>query len=161
MTEDGEGPGPPGEDPEGRASVVLAEDDPDVRGLLAACLREEGFRVLEAEDGTSFLRILRGGPSQRGGASEPAVVVADVRMPGASGLDVLEELRRRDPLTPVIVMTAFGDAETRGRALRLGVSAMLDKPFPPQDLAVAVHRLARWENRLDAWLMDLETGVGD
>jgi DNA-binding NtrC family response regulator len=66
------------------------------------------------------------------------LIISDVRMPGVSGLDVLATLRREDWSTPVILMTAFGDLETRAEARRLGAKALFDKPFDVDDLRTAV-----------------------
>jgi DNA-binding response OmpR family regulator len=65
------------------------------------------------------------------------LILTDVHMPGCSGLDVIEVLRDADWKTPVIVMTAFGDDETRARAEQLG-AVMLEKPFRLDSLRAAV-----------------------
>ncbi len=70
------------------------------------------------------------------------VVVSDIRMPGASGLDLLAGLRRDDWTTPVVLITAFGDPGGRhAEAYRLGADAVLDKPLDVDDLRLVVQTL--------------------
>ena len=120
--------------------VLVVEDDREMRRLLAMVVRQEGWHVLEASDGTEAAALLQAcvGTDRR---FVPDLVVTDVRLPGLSGLDVLTRLRLRDRITPVLVITAFGDDETHARARRLGAAEVLDKPFLLDDLRRAVRRL--------------------
>lgn len=107
--------------------ILLAEDDAEMRALVSGDLRRAGYSVVECADGAALLQRLDGvGPAQGLGVD---LVVSDVRMPELTGLEVLERLRAADPFTPYIVLTAFGTAETRRAAERLGAIAVLDKPF--------------------------------
>lgn len=115
--------------------VLLAEDDPEMRWLVAHALRRDGYDVVEARDGDELYReittrILRHG--------DPNVdlIVTDVRMPGQSGLEIVELLRAVAVRVPLIVMTAFGDDEVRERAGAVG-AVLLDKPFDLADLRAA------------------------
>ena len=112
-----------------RPRVVLAEDDLELRGLLASTLRRDGFEVVEATDGPDLLRVI--GEEILRAQDGPGVdlVVSDIRMPGLSGLNVLAGLRRADWSTPVLLITGFGDHQTHAEARRLGAAAVLDKPF--------------------------------
>jgi CheY-like chemotaxis protein len=117
---------------EGLASpprVLLAEDDREMRCLLAAELRKEGYIVEEARTGFDLLEIL-GDLTLRNEAFE--LIVTDIRMPGLSGLSVVEGLRNGitpgTSGTPVILITAFGDEDTHAEAKRLG-TVIFDKPF--------------------------------
>jgi len=116
--------------------ILLAEDDAEMRALISGDLRCAGYGVVECADGAALLRKL----NSANGTEGPGVdlVVADVRMPGLTGLEVLEHLRGADPFTPYIVVTAFGSAETRRAAARLGAIAVLDKPFEIPDLLCLV-----------------------
>jgi DNA-binding response OmpR family regulator len=124
------------------ARILLAEDDREMRSLLAWTLEDNGYEVVEAENGLELVRclssVLVDGESGRP-HSEYDVIVSDVRMPGMTGLEVLKSLRKRDHLTPIILITAFGDEETHAEAKRLG-AAMIDKPFDTVDLLAAVRR---------------------
>jgi CheY-like chemotaxis protein len=109
--------------------VLVADDDPDLRQVIAEALRAEGFDVLEAENGPQLLDLI--GPALMGkpGGQAPALVVSDFRMPGFTGMSVLGGLRQFDGRLPFILITAFGDPITHAEARRLGATAVLDKPF--------------------------------
>jgi two-component system, response regulator, stage 0 sporulation protein F len=110
-----------------------------MRRMVTEALRTEGYDVVEAADSTQLLRrLLRGGaPDSEDRHEIVDLILTDVRMPGCSGLDVIEVLRNADWKTPVIVMTAFGDDETRARAELLG-AVMIEKPFRLDVLSSAV-----------------------
>lgn len=108
------------------AHIVLAEDDHELRCLLAAALREDGHEVIVARDGAQLAEHL-GSRCLR--HEFPDLVITDVRMPGGNGLDILASIRERNWTTPFIVITAFADEALREEALRLGAAAVLDKPF--------------------------------
>lgn len=120
------------------ARLLLAEDDFELRELLACVLRADGHEVVEACDGTELWALLSGEHAAEGPAPY-ALVVSDVRMPGLSAFDVLSRLQRALTHTSVILITAFGDQHTHLRALQLGVSRVLDKPFDCDELRTAVH----------------------
>jgi CheY-like chemotaxis protein len=115
--------------------ILLAEDDPELRRLLAARLRKEGFDVREAADGRQLGDLLRAATQRQTGA-EPSIdlVLSDVRMPGRSGLDVLAELSEARKHVPFVLLTAFGDDSTCAEARRLGAAALIDKPVDLDDL---------------------------
>jgi two-component system response regulator AtoC len=108
--------------------VLVAEDDRDMRRLLAAVLRREGYRVLEASDGTEVLdRVESTIWSER--RDLIGVIVSDVNMPGLNGLELLEALHAKEIDTPVIFVTAFGSDGTVAQASWLGAAAVLEKPI--------------------------------
>jgi two-component system C4-dicarboxylate transport response regulator DctD len=113
--------------------VFLAEDDPEMRRMIAGMLRREGHFVLEAKDGPSLLvdlqHVFLADPPDR----TPSLVITDVRMPGEDGLAILEQIQCHPWRPPFILITAFGDRWLHEEALRMGAHAVLDKPF---DLAV-------------------------
>ena len=120
-----------------KARLLLAEDDFELRDLLACVLRADGHEVVEARDGNELWSLLHG--ADPSGEQPFALVVSDVRMPGLTAFDVLSQLQRSLTNTPVILITAFGDQTTHLRALRLGASRVFDKPFDCDDLRAAVH----------------------
>ncbi|WP_437753824.1 response regulator [Sorangium sp. So ce1389] len=120
--------------------VLLAEDDRELRRLLATALRRDGYEVLEARDGNHLLELM-GESLVSSGGTPPDLVVSDVRMPGRSGMELLAGLRREDWSTPVVLITAFGDPETHAEAYRLGADAVLDKPLDVDDLRIVVQTL--------------------
>lgn len=112
--------------------VLLAEDDDMFRQLLSGILRRDGYNVLEAKDGARLRRLVEE-LLQSGRDARPELIISDVRMPGASGLGVLELLRAYDWYTPVILMTAFGSPEVEARARQLGAAVVFSKPFALED----------------------------
>ncbi len=114
--------------------ILLAEDDPAMRDLLAFCLYQAGYRVTSCSDGLSLLERLEAG----GGID---LVITDVRMPAMTGLEVLEATLDSQHRPPTICMTAFGDQTTHEQARRLGAVRVLDKPFDIETLVEIVRRL--------------------
>ena len=116
------------------ATIFLAEDDVDVRALIARALNSDGYELREAASGTALLELLaHATPLDR-----PDVIVADVFMPGYSGLGILAAVRGAGWSTPVILMTGRCDAALREVARTLGATAFIEKPFDVADLRVAV-----------------------
>lgn len=115
------------------ARILLAEDNPELRKLLARILRAAGYDVVEAIDGADLLDQL-GSAFLEGRSVVPELVLSDVRMPGVSGIRVLAGMREADWSTPFVLLTAFGSEEFREEALRMGASAVLDKPIDANHL---------------------------
>jgi DNA-binding response OmpR family regulator len=135
-------------DPEPRPSrasrlaprVLVAEDDAQMRRLVADVLLKDGYDVEELADGKELLLRVVEAFLPHHPHSGIDVVVTDMRMPFCSGLDVLKKLRVARRPTPVLVMTAFGEHGLRDRVRDLG-GLLLDKPFTPQALRAAVRLL--------------------
>lgn len=106
--------------------VVVAEDDADMRELIAHHLRRHAFEVEEAADGDELSIILHRLAASR---RRPTVILTDVHMPGRDGLELLRESRTLLPHVPVLMMTASGNSGTRAAADDLGAVALLDKPL--------------------------------
>lgn len=123
-----------------RARVIIAEDDPEMRRVLASALRRDGFAVIEVEDGKAFVQLLLDSVDAGGFLGNADLVISDIRMPGASGLQILSGVRSLDTATPVILITAFGDEETHEAARALGALAVLDKPFDVDELRALVRK---------------------
>jgi CheY-like chemotaxis protein len=116
--------------------VLIAEDDAQMRSMLADELRRDGYEVLESHDGTAaaeLLARLRSRPDEA-----PELVVTDICMPSRTGLELLAELRKTESRIPVILITAFGDDAVHERARDLGAIAVFDKPFDVDDLRTAI-----------------------
>lgn len=115
--------------------VLVIDDDPTIRLLLAAGLGRQGFRVAEAEDGPSGLEAFA--------REQPHLVLVDVSMPGMDGHAVVARLRAMpggDTL-PVLMLTAADDAETRRLAAEAGATAVVTKPFKLLPLAERLRSL--------------------
>jgi DNA-binding response OmpR family regulator len=115
--------------------VALVEDDAELRRILARELRRWGYAVVELAEAATLLD-LQFAKLAASGAGLADVIVSDVRMPGASGLDMLGALRCFDRRTPVILITAFGDPAVHEEGARLG-ARVLDKPVVIEDLVAA------------------------
>lgn len=128
------------------ARVLLAEDDADLRALLAAELRRGGLEVIECVNGLELVETL-----DRGETDYDALVT-DIRMPGVTGMEILEGLNVFGKRCPVVLITAFGDEETHARARRMGAAVVLDKPFDARLLLGEVTRLIERRRRWsEAW----------
>jgi len=109
-----------------KARILIVEDDQDLREALVTTLEMARYRVLEAASGEAALSTL----------TEQAVdlVVSDVNMPGISGHELLAEVQRRHPGTPVMLMTAYGEIQQAVEAMQAGAVDYLVKPFSAQSL---------------------------
>jgi CheY-like chemotaxis protein len=126
-----------------RRLVLLAEDDPAFRLLIASVLEQEGYEVVEAADGLALLANIEA--TLRRERADSFLIVADIRMPGLTGLDVLAILRCANWATPVILITAFGDEATHAEGQELGAAAVLDKPFNVEELrSTVVETMPPW-----------------
>jgi CheY-like chemotaxis protein len=108
-------------------TVLLAEDDQELRNELAAILRQHGCRIVEAASGSELVDRIAGELHFMRDLGFD-VVVSDVCMPGSTGLEVLGGLRSAQLRVPVVLISAFANAETRYIARELGAQ-LLDKPF--------------------------------
>ena len=117
--------------------VLVVDDEPDITALVAYHLAKAGYRVSTAANGSDALRAAR--------EERPDVVVLDLMLPGASGYEVLQELRRMDETRQVgvILLTSRRDEADRIRGLSLGADDYLTKPFSPAELALRVAALLR------------------
>jgi DNA-binding response OmpR family regulator len=112
---------------------LLAEDDPELRSLLAEALRRDGYQVMEVNDGVVLDDVIRELAAQSPGHPHE-IVISDVRMPGRTGLSVLEHHRGFPWCPRFIFMTGFGDEELRAEAQDLGAAAIIEKPFEIDEL---------------------------
>ena len=117
--------------------ILVVDDEPDITALVAYHLAKAGYRVSTAANGTDALKSAR--------EERPDIVILDVMLPGASGYDVLAELRRRKETRDVgvILLTARREEPDRIRGLSLGADDYLTKPFSPAELALRVNALLR------------------
>ncbi len=115
--------------------VLVAEDDPVLRATLARGLRESGYTVDAVPDGETALRYFR--------SYDYEVAVLDWRMPGVSGLEVLQRIRRGDVSTAVLMLTARDATADRVTGLDQGADDYLVKPFDFTELLARVRALQR------------------
>jgi two-component system, NtrC family, response regulator AtoC len=134
-----------------RATLLLVEDDEEMRLLLEEELGEAGYEVATAASGMEALQRL-----DRIGAD---VVVSDLVMPGMKGDELLAEIRLREPDLPVVLITAFGSIESAVQAVKAGAYHYVVKPFPIQQLLVTVENALR-ERRLRLEIRTLRSTLG-
>ncbi len=113
-----------------------------MRRLVADCLRKDGYEVHEVRDGAELLLRIEDSFFLRQVPAPIDLFVTDIRMPVYTGIEIVSGLRDAGMHVPVVIMTAFGNAETRERAEELG-AALLDKPFKMDALRALVRRLLR------------------
>ena len=102
-------------------TILIIDDEQIITRALSRAFQKEGFQVIIACDGQEGLQKIK--------EQNPSLILLDIIMPKLSGLELLEHLRQSQITTPVILMTAYGDAKTAARAKELGISAYLTKPF--------------------------------
>ncbi|GIH97807.1 response regulator transcription factor [Planobispora siamensis] len=115
------------------ATVLVAEDDADIRDLIIFKLEQTGHTVIAVGDGLSALKLAH--------EQSPEIVLLDVMMPGMSGIDVCRALRQ-DPVTaglPIILLTARAQESDVETGLTAGADDYIVKPFSPRVLADRVH----------------------
>jgi len=123
-----------------RPRILVAEDDPEMRKLLIRRLGDAGFETIECADGWKLLDHL-GNPVLSGEPDDYDLIVSDIRMPGVTGLEVLEGIHDTEWFVPMILVTAFGNDEVHNRARELGAAGMFDKPFDIDDLILRIHQI--------------------
>jgi DNA-binding response OmpR family regulator len=119
----------------GATRVLIVDDDPGSRELLSEVLAANGYLVATAADGSAA-----GDELSRDGGYE--IVIADLRMPNGTGLDLLRELRGRHQRQDLILMSSFMTGAEKEQALELGARALLEKPFRLSQLLEVVGGLA-------------------
>jgi len=117
-------------DPRDRFTVVLVDDDAAVRDALALTLSLRGYRARVFASAENLLDVVD--------ASWEGCVVADLRMPGLSGLDLASQLASRGIALPFVIITAHGDVASARAAFRLDAVDFLEKPFDDDELCIAV-----------------------
>src|SRR5436190_23362897 len=115
-------------------TVLVVDDEPIVRDVVARYLQREGFETLEAADGLQAQALVR--------EHEPALVVLDLMLPGMDGLQLCQWIRGRSQL-PVIMLTARAEEADRIVGLELGADDYVTKPFSPRELAARVRTVLR------------------
>jgi len=128
-------------------TILLVEDDQELRRMLASALRRDGFAVEEAANGDAALDWLDAGVRVGNLERLPDLIVSDIRLPYFSGLEILESLEPARARVPVILITGFPDEETHARARALGAECVLEKPFDLGQLRAAVHLALRTNGR--------------
>ena len=117
-----------------KGSILVVDDEPAMRLLLPSVLKDEGHDVTAAASGEEALQLIA--------KRHYHLVLTDLKMPGISGLELLERVKQDDPDTAVIILTAFGTVEGAVEAMRMGAAHYLLKPLAnPEELRLSVRRV--------------------
>jgi DNA-binding response OmpR family regulator len=120
--------------PESR-KILVVDDEPGIRDLLAPFLERAGFKIQTAGDGVKALDKIK--------SFQPDLIILDVLMPEMNGREVLRQLREEENWTPVILLTQVGDAPERALALEEGADDYLNKPFDSNELMARIKAVLR------------------
>ena len=116
-------------------TIILLEDDPGLRTLIARLLQENGFAVRTAATGPEMWIALENGPAAD-------LIILDIMLPGTNGLDLCRQIRRTSDI-PIIFISAKGGDEDRILGLELGADDFLPKPFKPRELIARTRAILR------------------
>jgi len=138
--------------------LLVVDDDAAMRALLASLFQQKGYPVEEAASADEAL--------ERAREAEFDAVLSDIKMPGKTGIEMVGELRRIRPDTPVVLMTAFGSIDSAVEAMRAGAFDYITKPFEPDAVLLTVERALERraleeENRRLRRAVDRTASLGD
>ncbi|CAI6046386.1 Heme response regulator HssR [Paenibacillus sp. JJ-100] len=117
------------------ATILVADDDPNIRELVCLFLKNDGFTTVEAADGKEALTVY--------GETQVDLVVLDIMMPVMDGWALCKELRRANPDLPLLMLTARGETWEKVKGFELGTDDYLTKPFDPLELTARVRALLK------------------
>ncbi|MGG4143046.1 response regulator transcription factor [Paenibacillus algorifonticola] len=115
--------------------ILIADDDALIRELMSLYLHNEGFVIIEAENGTEALAVVEG--------ADVDLVILDIMMPYMDGWDLCREIRARNSDIPLLMVTAKGEPGQRVKGFLLGTDDYLTKPFEPMELVMRVKALLK------------------
>jgi phosphate regulon transcriptional regulator PhoB len=118
-------------------TILVVEDEPDIRKLINYNLAQDRFKVLEAEDGEQALKVLQ--------RETPNLVILDLMLPGLSGLELCKILRERQDTShlPILMLTAKAGEADKVVGLEMGADDYLSKPFSPREMVARVRAILR------------------
>lgn len=113
--------------------ILIVDDDQDLRFNLSGILKEEGYDVIEAEDGRKALEIIQG--------NCPDLVLLDMRLPEMDGMQILEKMKKYNHDLVIIMLTAYSEVNDAVKAIRLGAYDYISKPFHNDELLLTIKRV--------------------
>jgi two-component system response regulator (stage 0 sporulation protein F) len=119
-------------------SLLIVDDQPGVRRLLFEMLGDEGYLVDMAGSGAEAIRKVS--------ARIPALVLLDAKMPGMSGIETLEEIKKIAPDVPVVMMTAYGELELLAESKKHGSGYYIKKPFDLEEIRFLIKEILAEES---------------
>src|SRR6478736_5163247 len=112
------------------AKILVADDEQNLRRVLVALLRREGHEVVQAASGLEAIERL----------ADVDVVITDLRMPGADGMEVLRTASKNHPHVPVIMITAYGSVGQAVEAIKAGAFDYIEKPFEQDAIKMVIEK---------------------
>jgi two-component system phosphate regulon response regulator PhoB len=118
------------------ATILIVDDEPDIREVIRFTLEEDGFRVLEAAHADDARRLI---------AEQPDLMLLDWMLPGRSGLELAAQLKQnaKTRTIPIIMISARGEEEDRIKGLNTGADDYISKPFSPREMVARIHAVLR------------------
>src|SRR5450432_697577 len=113
-----------------QAKILVADDEQNLRRVLVALLRREGHEVVQAASGLEAIEKI----------ADVDVVITDLRMPGADGMEVLRSASKNHPQVPVIMITAYGSVGQAVEAIKAGAFDYIEKPFEQEQIRLIVDK---------------------
>lgn len=113
-------------------TILIVDDNEDLRFTLSNIIKSEGYNVIESGDGNNALKLIK--------SCDPELVLLDMRLPGADGMKILEVVNKFDENIIVIMLTAFGDVKGAVKAMKLGAFDYLTKPFDNEELLFIIKK---------------------
>ncbi len=113
-----------------KTKILIVDDEEDLREVLKSSLEMRGFEVLTAKNGKVAFDLIQVSPVD--------VVISDVRMPGGGGVELLQALRAKDPVNPVVILVSGFSDVTQADALKMGAVALYSKPCNLREICQAI-----------------------
>lgn len=125
-----------------KGTIVIADDEPNIRRVLEAALTREGYNVITAENGKKALDVISSTP-------QIDILISDLIMPDINGVELLEAAREIDPGMSVLMITAHGTIKTAVDAMRLGAFDYITKPFDMDEMKIVVKKALERRHLID------------
>lgn len=120
------------------STILIVDDNEDLRSTLSDIIGSEGYTIMDAGDGNTALKLVK--------SSDPDLVLLDMKLPGMDGMKILEEIKKFDKNTIVIMLTAYGDVKGAVNAMKLGAFDYLTKPFDNEELLIIIKKALDTQN---------------
>ena len=135
-----------------KAKIVVADDEPRIRKMIARLLTDEGYEIMPVENGREAVEALL--------SFHPDVILLDQQMPVLTGVEALEEIKRISPNQVVLFVTAFGSISLAVDAVKKGAYDFIEKPFDNDKLVLTVGRAVE-HSRMKGELSTLKKTLGE
>ncbi len=116
-----------------KKKILLVDDEKDIRDVLYLPLTDMGYEVFMAEDGNEALRVFE--------EAQPSIVLTDIKMPGMDGIELLQQIKRENPETEVVMITGHGDMDLAIKSLKYEATDFITKPINVNALEIALQRV--------------------